>query len=168
VSAGVLCFLGFRGRQPASAPPAEVRIGYFANLSHAQAVLGVSSGEFERAIAPAKLKTKVFNAGPSLIEALFAGEIDIGYVGPGPALNAHAKGRGEKIRVIAGAADNGVLILARKDAGIDSLSQLAGKRLATPQMGNTQDLSAKHYLMSELKQKDGNNVLPISNTEKGT
>src|SRR5438105_669671 len=168
LSAGVLSFLGLRGRQQTSAPPPEVRIGYFANLSHAQAVLGVSSGEFERAIAPAKLSTKVFNAGPSLIEALFAGEIDIGYVGPGPALNAHSKGRGQKIRVIAGAAANGVLIVARKDAGINSIQELAGKRVATPQMGNTQDISAKHYLMQELKQKDLNNVLPIANTEQST
>jgi NitT/TauT family transport system substrate-binding protein len=110
----------------------------------------------------------VFNAGPSLIEALFAGEIDIGYVGPGPALNAHSKGRGEKIRVIAGAAANGVLIVARKDAGINSLAELNGRRVATPQMGNTQDISAKHYLMQELKQKDLNNVLPIANTEQAT
>src|SRR5215208_5033477 len=146
----------------------EVRIGYFANVTHAQAVLGVSGGTFEKAIAPAKMSTKVFNAGPSLIEALFAGEIDIGYVGPGPALNAHSKGRGEKIRVIAGAAANGVLIVARKDAGITSLAELNGRRLATPQMGNTQDISARHYLMQELKQKDLNNVLPIANTEQAT
>jgi NitT/TauT family transport system substrate-binding protein len=146
----------------------EVRIGYFANVTHAQAVLGVSGGSFEKAIAPAKLSPKVFNAGPSLIEALFAGEIDIGYVGPGPALNAHAKGRGEKIRVIAGAAANGVLIVARKDSGINSVAELAGKRVATPQMGNTQDISAKHYLMRVLKQKDLNNVLPIANTEQAT
>src|SRR3954465_3007022 len=86
----------------------EVRIGYFANVTHAQAVLGVAGGDFEKAIAPAKLSTKVFNAGPSLIEALFAGEIDIGYVGPSPTLNAHAKSRGQAIRVIAGAASNGV------------------------------------------------------------
>src|SRR5438105_6880529 len=175
LSAGLALLLTFyvsqgcdRGKSTSSGPNQDVRIGYLANVTHAQAVLGVSSGQFEKAIAPAKLSTKVFNAGPSLIEALFAGEIDIGYVGPGPALNAHAKGRGEKIRVIAGAAANGVLIVARKDAGIDSLSQLSGKRLATPQMGNTQDLSAKHYLMAELKQKDVNNVLPIANTEQGT
>jgi len=144
----------------------EVRIGYFANVSHAQAVLGVSTNSFEKAVSPAKISTKVFNAGPSLIEALFAGEIDIGYVGPGPALNAHVKGRGEKIRIIAGAAANGVLIVARKDSGINSLADLAGKRVATPQLGNTQDISAKHYLMHELKQKDLNNVLPIANTEQ--
>jgi NitT/TauT family transport system substrate-binding protein len=124
----------------------EVRLGYFANVTHAQAVLGVANGDFQRAIAPAKLSPKVFNAGPSLIEALFAGEIDIGYVGPGPAINAHAKSRGTGIRVIAGAAANGVLIVARKDSGIDSLSQLVGKKIATPQIGNTQDISAKHYL----------------------
>src|SRR4051812_42760138 len=146
----------------------EVRLGYFANVTHAQAVLGVSNGDYARAIAPAKLSTKVFNAGPSLIEALFAGEIDIGYVGPGPAINAHAKSKGSGIRVIAGAAANGVLIVARKDAGIDSLSQLAGKRIATPQLGNTQDISARHYLLHELKQKDLNNVLPVQNAEQAT
>lgn len=151
-----------------SGPNQEVRIGYFANVTHAQAVLATSGGQFEKAIAPARLSTKVFNAGPSLIEALFAGEIDIGYVGPGPALNAHAKGRGEKVRVIAGAAANGVLIIARKDAGINSFADLAGKRVATPQLGNTQDISAKHYLMHELKQKDLNNVLAIANTEQAT
>src|SRR5258706_1678012 len=149
-----------------SASNQEVRIGYFANVTHAQAVLGVSTGAFQKAVAPAKVSTKVFNAGPSLIEALNAGEIDIGYVGPGPALNAHAKGRGEKIRVIAGAAANGVLIVARKDSGINSLADLAGKRVATPQLGNTQDISAKHYLMHELKEKDVNNVLAVANTEQ--
>src|SRR5689334_19121980 len=63
--------------------PDQVRIGYFANLTHAQAVLGVASKDFDNAVAPAKVSTKVFNAGPSLIEALFANEIDVGYVGPG-------------------------------------------------------------------------------------
>src|SRR5688572_13458963 len=115
------------------ARPTEVRLGYFGNVTHAQAVLGVASGDFTDAVAPAKFSTKVFNAGPSLIEALFSNNIDIGYVGPGPALSAHEKSRGEGIRVIAGAAANGVLIVARKDARIASLKDLAGKRIATPQ-----------------------------------
>src|SRR4029079_2516411 len=116
-----LAAVGCDGRQSldsesASAqPPREVRLGYFANLTHAQAVLGVSSGEFATAVAPAKLTTRVFNAGPSLFEALFGGEVDIGYVGPGPVLAAHSKSRGEAIRVIAGAAANGVVIVAGKD-----------------------------------------------------
>ncbi|MDB5320234.1 MAG: transporter, substrate-binding protein aliphatic sulfonates family [Phycisphaerales bacterium] len=155
-----------KGGAKTSKPVSEVRIGYFANLSHAQGVLGVASGEFEQAISPAKLKTKVFNAGPSLVEALFAGEIDIGYVGPGPALAAHARSKGQGIRVIAGAASNGVLIVARKDSGIRTLADLKGKRIATPQHGNTQDIAARHYLAAELGQKDDNNILPIPNAEQ--
>jgi NitT/TauT family transport system substrate-binding protein len=146
--------------------PEQVRIGYFANLTHAQAVLGVASKDFDNAVVPAKVSTKVFNAGPSLIEALFANEIDVGYVGPGPALNAFAKSRGQGIRVIAGAAANGVVIVARKDAGINSLADLKGKRVATPQLGNTQDIAAKYYLSHELGQKDLNNVLPVPNAEQ--
>src|SRR5687767_13397062 len=120
-------------------PISELRIGYFANVTHAQGVLGVSSGEFAAAIAPAKLSAKVFNAGPSLIEALFAGEVDIGYVGPGPVLSAHTRSRGEGIRIISGAAANGVLIVARKNSAITALADLKGKKIATPQHGNTQD-----------------------------
>src|SRR5207249_2925587 len=144
----------------------EVRIGYFANFTHAQAVLGVGSGDFQQAVAPAKVTTKVFNAGPSLVEALFANEIDIGYVGPGPALTAFAQSQGRGIRVISGSAANGVLIVARKDSGISTLQDLAGRRVATPQHGNTQDLSARHYLSAELRQKDLSTVLPIANAEQ--
>lgn len=153
--------------QPAvPVPLKEVRLGYFGNLTHAQAVLGVSSGEFASAVLPAKFTPRVFNAGPSLIEALFAGAIDIGYVGPGPAISAQVKSHGEGIRVISGAAANGVLIVARKDSGIKTLADLKNKRVATPQLGNTQDLSAKHYLKSVLNQADVNNVLPIPNAEQ--
>ncbi len=146
--------------------PEVVRIGYFANLTHGQAVLGVSSGEFASAAAPARLETKVFNAGPSLIEALFAGEIDVGYVGPGPVISAHAKSHGQALRVVAGSAANGVVIVARKDSGIHTLADLKGRKIATPQLGNTQDTSAKHYLTAVLKQPDVNNVLPVTNAEQ--
>jgi NitT/TauT family transport system substrate-binding protein len=151
---------------PSAAAVAQVRLGYFANLTHAQAVLGVSSKEFESAIGPATLKTQVFNAGPSLIEALLAGEIDIGYVGPGPALNAQARTRGQGIRVIAGAAANGVVIVAREGSEIKTLEDLKGKKVATPQHGNTQDIAARHYLQSVLKQQDLSNVIPIPNAEQ--
>ena len=146
--------------------PAPVRVGYFANLSHAQAVLGVSSGDFARAVLPAKLETRVFNAGPSLIEALFAGEIDIGYVGPGPATGAYGKSHGEGIRVIAGAAANGVVIVARAGSGIATLSDLAGHRIATPQLGNSQDVSARHFVLRNLDQKAAKNVVPIENMQQ--
>lgn len=152
--------------QAAGEAPKEVRLGYFANLTHAQAVLGVASGDFEKEVAPSMFSTKVFNAGPSLIEALFAGEIDLGYVGPGPALSANERTRGAGIRVVGGAAANGVLIVARKGSGISSLKDLAGKRVATPQHGNTQDISARHYLQAELGLKDLNNVVAITNAEQ--
>jgi NitT/TauT family transport system substrate-binding protein len=147
-------------------PVKAVRLGYFANLTHAQAVLGVSSGEFAKAIGPTTLKTQVFNAGPSLIEALLAGEIDIGYVGPGPALNAQERTHGKGIRVIAGAAANGVLIVVSDASGIKSMDDLKGKRLATPQHGNTQDIAARHFVTSILKQPDASNVIPIANAEQ--
>lgn len=152
--------------QPEALQP--VRIGYFANLTHAQAILGVASGEFAKAIAPAQLDTKVFNAGPSLMEALLAGEIDVGYVGPGPALNAYTRTRGQGVRIVAGAAANGVVIVARDGSSIRKMEDLKGKRIATPQLGNTQDISARHYLTAVLGQADTDNVLPIANAEQSS
>jgi NitT/TauT family transport system substrate-binding protein len=149
-----------------SATPAEVRLGYFGNVTHAQAVLGTSSKEFERAVEPAKFTPTVFNAGPSLIEALLTGNLDIGYVGPGPALSASDKTHQQGIRVIAGAAANGVLIVARKNSGIKTLRDLRGRKLGTPQQGNTQDIAARHYLSRELGQSDTNNVMPVANFEQ--
>ena len=146
--------------------PAEVRLGYFPNLTHAQAVLGVASGEYEKAVAPSRLQTKTFNAGPSLIEAIFAGEIDVGYIGPQPALTGHDRSKGKGIRVVSGAAANGVLIVARKDSGINTLEDLAGKRVASPQQGNTQDIAAQHYLTAELGQPDAKNVIAVPNAEQ--
>jgi NitT/TauT family transport system substrate-binding protein len=146
--------------------PEEVRFGYFGNVTHAQAVLGVASGDFPNAVAPSKFSAKVFNAGPSLIEALFSNNIDIGYVGPGPVLSAHAKSHGEGIRVVAGAAANGVLIVARKHSRIKTLEDLAAKKVATPQAGNTQDIAARWFLTKRLGQKDANNVVAIANAEQ--
>lgn len=151
---------------PSSNSIAEVKFGYFANATHAQAVLGVASGDFAKAIAPVKLTTRVFNAGPSLIEAMFAGEVDIAYVGPGPALTAFQKSKGNGIRVIAGAASNGVVIVARKELGITSFDQLRGMKLATPQHGNTQDISARHFIGEKFGADAVSNVVAIGNAEQ--
>ena len=146
--------------------PGEVRLGYLGNVTQAQAVLGTSSADFEHAIAPTKFTPMVFNAGPSLIEALLSGNIDIGYVGPGPALSASEKTHQQGIRVIASAAANGVLIVARRNAGINTLRDLRDRKLGTPQQGNTQDIAARHYLSRELGQSDTNNVMPATNSEQ--
>jgi NitT/TauT family transport system substrate-binding protein len=162
----LLCGCNRQSASPTVATVSEVRLGYFPNLTHGQAVLGVSSGEFAAAVAPAKFTPRQFNAGPSLIEALLADQIDIGYVGPGPAINGFVQSHGQGLVVVAGAANNGVLIVARKDAGINSLADLAGKKIATPQHGNTQDIAARHYLSTTLKQTDLSNVRPIPNADQ--
>jgi NitT/TauT family transport system substrate-binding protein len=146
--------------------PAEVRIGYFPNLTHAQAVLGVESGDFAAAVGPSKLTARTFNAGPDLISELLAHHLDIGYVGPGPATNAFARSRGRGIRIIAGSADDGVGIVARAGSGIRTFADLKGRLIATPQSGNTQDIAARHFLMSVLGQTDTSNVKPIANADQ--
>lgn len=170
----VLCLLVACGKsedQNASpgggAPPlAEVRLGYFANVTHAQAVLEVASGELQAGLGGTKLATKVFNAGPELIQALNAGAIDVGYVGPGPVISEDVNSGGQAIRVISGSAANGVAIVASKESGIESMSQLKDKRIATPQLGNTQDVSARHYVTAVLGQADADNVKGIPNSQQ--
>jgi NitT/TauT family transport system substrate-binding protein len=153
-------------RAPEDDGAPRLRLGYFATLAHAQAVLGVSSGEYAKAVAPARLEATVFNAGPSLVEALFAGHIDVGYVGPGPALTAHRRSGGRGVRVVAGAAANGVVLVVRKDSGTLSLADLAGKKIATPQIGGTQDLSARHFVDGTLKRSSAKAIVPLANAEQ--
>lgn len=167
---GVLV-VGCDNSKNSSAPDAtqslpELRLGYFANVTHAQAVLGVASGDFQSALGTTHLKTRVFNAGPELIQAINSGDIDIGYVGPGPVLAANASSHGQAVRVIAGAAADGVVIVARQGSGITKLTDLKGKQIATPQLGNTQDISARHYVTAVLGQPDANNVKGIPNSEQ--
>ncbi len=159
---------GRSGKEQAAGPASlsEVRLGYFANLTHAQALLGVQSGDFAKAVGPAKLTTRIFNAGPSLVEALFAGEIDVAYVGPGPSISAFVKSHGQGIRVIAGAANNGVVIVARPGSGIEKLADLKGKRIATPQTANTQDIACRTFLKEKLGQTDLSNVIPVPNAQQ--
>jgi NitT/TauT family transport system substrate-binding protein len=146
--------------------PTEVRLGFFPNVTHAQAVLGVTSGDFEKAVAPVRFTPQQFNAGPALIEALFDHRIDVGYVGPGPAINGFSSSHGKGIRIISGAAANGVLIVARKDSGITTMADLKGKKIATPQHRNTQDIAARHYFTAVLGQGDTDNILPVNNADQ--
>ncbi len=125
-----------------------VRVGYFPNLTHAQALVGFSDGTFQKAMGDkVKITERIFNAGPAEIEALLAGEIDLGYIGPVPAINGFVRSRGG-LRVIAGAADAGAVLVARKDANIKTAKDLNGKIVAIPQLGNTQDISLRNLLGS--------------------
>lgn len=123
-----------------------LRLGYFPNLTHAQALYGIQTGLYAQALAGHPLATTQFNAGPTAIEALLAGQVDATYVGPGPAINAFAQTGGGVLRVIAGAASGGARFIVRGDVDLASDADLAGRIFATPQLGNTQDLSLKDWL----------------------
>jgi NitT/TauT family transport system substrate-binding protein len=128
-------------------PAAELRLGYFPNLTHATAVYGDAAGTFAEALGETTLTTQQFNAGPSAVEALFAGALDATYIGPNPAINAFVKSQGDAVRIIAGATSGGASLVVRP--GIDSAEDLAGTRIATPQTGGTQDIALRHYLSEE-------------------
>lgn len=147
--------------------PITVHLGYFPNITHAVALVGVARGTFKDAFGKnVTLDTKTFNAGPSLIEALFSGNIDIGYVGPNPAINGYVKSKGEALRIIAGASSGGALFVVRPGANIHSAKDLSGKKLASPQLGGTQDISLRHYLQQNgLKTVDKGGTVQIIPTQ---
>jgi NitT/TauT family transport system substrate-binding protein len=130
----------------AAAP--ELRLGYFANVTHAPALIGVQEGYIADELgAGTKLTTQVFNAGPDEVEALFAGAIDAAYIGPSPTINAYGQSGGDAIRIIAGAASGGAQLVVRE--GIDSPDDLKGTNLASPQLGNTQDVALRTWLTGQ-------------------
>jgi NitT/TauT family transport system substrate-binding protein len=146
-----------------------VRLAHFPNITHAPAMLAVSDGRFARALGEHGLDVKVLNAGPGAMEALLAGELDIAYVGPSPAINTFLQTHGEGLRVISGACEGGASLIAAKESGIRSIRDLAGKRVASPQLGNTQDISLRHFLAKEgLKPRDKGGdveILPMKNPD---
>ncbi|MCI0685986.1 MAG: ABC transporter substrate-binding protein [Sporichthyaceae bacterium] len=125
-------------------PATELRLGYFANVTHAAALVGVQEKLLEQRLGTTKLTTQVFNAGPAAIEAIFGGAIDASYIGPNPAINAFVQSHGEAIRIIAGATSGGAALVVRPE--INSAEDLRGKTVATPQLGNTQDVALRAWL----------------------
>jgi NitT/TauT family transport system substrate-binding protein len=152
----------------AATDPTIFRIGYLPNVTHSVALVAAHRGSFERALAPLTVEWKPFGAGPELMEALYAGALDAGYVGPGPAENGYLRSRGEVLVVVAGAASGGAALVVRGDARIYAPEDLHHKKLATPQLGNTQDVALRSWLMEQgLRSTDqGGDVLvmPIPNS----
>lgn len=126
---------------------AELRLGYFANVTHAPALVGLQEGILQEDLGDTTLTTQVFNAGPAAIEALTAGAIDATFIGPNPSINSFIQSAGRSVRVVAGAATGGAALVVRD--GIDSVEQLEGTTLATPQLGNTQDVALRSWLADE-------------------
>jgi NitT/TauT family transport system substrate-binding protein len=132
-----------------------LKIGYFPNVNHAQAIIGLKNGDFQKIIegntnasqSKIKLKEFVFSDGPSAIEALFGGQIDAAYVGPNPSINGYIASGKEGLQIISGASSGGAVFVVRNDSGINSVKDLGGKKFASPQLGNTQDISLRKYIV---------------------
>jgi NitT/TauT family transport system substrate-binding protein len=150
---------------PAGTAADTLRLGYFPNVTHAAAVLGVANGTFQSALGDTKLETSTFNAGPAAIEALLSGAIDATFIGPNPAINSFVKSNGDSIRIVAGATDNGAALVVSPD--INSAADLKGKTVATPQLGGTQDVALRKWLLDNgLKvQTTGGDDVDIVNQE---
>jgi NitT/TauT family transport system substrate-binding protein len=126
----------------------ELRLGYFANVTHAAALIGVQQGYLAGELGTGtRLTTQVFNAGPDEVEALFAGGLDAAYIGPSPTVNAYGQSDGDAIRIISGAASGGAELVVR--SGIDTAADLKGTTLASPQLGNTQDVALRTWLTGQ-------------------
>jgi|SRR3954452_21362627 len=150
-----------------------IHVGAFPNITHPQAMVGKANGYFEKAMGSnVKIDWKTFNAGPAAIEALFAGAIDMTYVGPNPTISGYVRSDGEALRVIGGAASGGAALVVRADAGINKPEDFHGKRVATPQQGNTQDVALRSWLKAhgmKAREKGGDvQVMPMANPDQLT
>lgn len=154
----------------------KIRVGHFPNITHAQGVVAHAlsrqgKGWFEQRLGgDTKIEWFVYNAGPSAMEAIFAKSIDLTYVGSGPALNAYTKSNGAEIRLIAGAANGGAGLVVQADQNLKSPTDFRGKKIATPQLGNTQDISCRAWLTEgglKITQLGGDaQVIPTQNPDQ--
>jgi NitT/TauT family transport system substrate-binding protein len=126
----------------------SVKIGYFGNLTHGTALVANQKGFFQKELGATKAKYAIFNAGPSEIEALNSGSIDIGWIGPSPAINGYTKSDGKSLRIIGGSASGGVKLVVNPKK-ITSLKDVKGKKIATPQLGNTQDVAFLNWIAGQ-------------------
>lgn len=149
---------------PAATPAAELRLGYFPNITHAPALIGVANGYFQQELGATKLTTQTFNAGPEAVGALLGGSLDASFIGSSPAINAFAKSDGEAVRLVAGSTSGGAQLVVSPD--ITSADQLKGKIVATPQAGNTQDVAFKKWLAeNNLTNGSGPDAVTVQNIE---
>ena len=125
----------------------KIRVAYFPNIGHAIPIVGIERGVFQQSLPQnIQIETRLFDSGPQVVESIFADSIDIAYVGPGPAINAFLKSEGHDVKILSGAASGGASFVVHPDSRIDSVDDFDGKRIAAPQIGNTQDVSLRNYL----------------------
>jgi NitT/TauT family transport system substrate-binding protein len=164
--------------QPGTATAQEtvVRVGHFPNVTHVQALVARNFERLNKSwFAPrlgqnVKVEWYVYNAGPSAMEAIFTNAIDMTYVGPSPALNAYFRSRGEEVRIVAGAVNGGSALVVQPDSGLKTAADFRGKKIATPQFGNTQDVAARAWLVAgglKITQTGGDaQVIPTQNPDQ--
>jgi NitT/TauT family transport system substrate-binding protein len=149
-----------------------IRVGFFPNITHAQPLIGRADGTYQKSLGDTQIEWTAFNAGPAVIEAVFAGHLDLAYVGPSPAVNGYVKSGGDALRIVAGSASGGASLVVREDVGISTPEDFKGKKIATPQMGNTQDVALRAWLSSkDLKTTDKGGdvqVMPMTNADHVT
>lgn len=150
-----------------------IHVGAFPNITHSQAMVGKANGWFAKRMGPkVTIDWKSFNAGPSAIEALFAGAIDMTYIGPNPAISGYVRSNGEALRIVAGATSGGAALVVRNDSGIQKPEDFHGKKVASPQMGNTQDVALRAWLIAHgMKSTDKGGdvqVIPLANPDQLT
>lgn len=163
----LLAACGPNANSGASGGTVTLNLGYFANLTHAVALVGIGNGAFKKDLgAGVNLQARTFNAGPAEMQALLAGSIDIAFVGPAPAVNGYTQSHNAALKVIAGASSGGAQFVIQGNSTIASAADLANKKLATPQKGGTQDVALRNYLQQNgLNASDrGGNVQVVSTT----
>jgi NitT/TauT family transport system substrate-binding protein len=132
-----------------------LRLGYFPNVTHAPAIVGLLDGEFASALGPnVTVKPSIFNAGPAAVEALFSKSIDASFVGPNPAINSYSKSNGTATRIVAGTASGGAFLVVKPE--INTAADLKGKKVGSPQLGNTQDVALRYWLQQQDLKTDTN------------
>jgi NitT/TauT family transport system substrate-binding protein len=164
---GALTSCGDDSTEPTSGGATQVKLGFFPNVTHSTALVGVGKGIFAKNLG-AEPKALTFNAGPAAVEALFAKGIDATFIGPNPAINAWQKSHGQAIKIISGAASGGASLVVKPS--IKSVQDLRGKKIATPQLANTQDVAARYYLKQQglTANKDGSGdvkIVPQENSQ---
>ena len=148
----------------------ELKIGYFPNINHAQAVIGIGNGDYQKALGNnIEIKPFVFNAGPSAIESLLAKQVDVAYVGPNPTINGYVVSDGKNVKIISGVSSGGAIFVVRNDSGINSTKDFAGKEVCLSSVGNTQDVALRKYLLDngyKTKEKvEMLKVFPVKNAD---
>ena len=125
----------------------KLRVAFFPSIGHAVPIVGLENEIFQERIGEQiKIDTKIFDSGPQVIESIFAGSIDIAYVGPGPIINGFLKSDGMDVKILSGAASGGASFIVQPNSGLDLIENFDGKRIASPQISNSQDVSLRYYL----------------------